>query len=112
LSIGLAHLEVSGTPDPVPGLPDRHVLLVSIIYHFVTFLVFITDRPGQMPPPIPLDGWVLIAPAFGVVEYPPMRMVLGTEVTQILRVHSNWLPMVNISAIQRSLTPPQITRPN
>jgi hypothetical protein len=34
---------------------------VSIVNHWVTFLIFITDRPGQQPPPLPLDRWSLLA---------------------------------------------------
>jgi hypothetical protein len=54
LSLGLAHINVSSTPIPQPGQPDRQIALVSIVYHWVTFLIFITDRPGQQPPPMSL----------------------------------------------------------
>lgn len=112
LSIGFAHLEVSSTPDPRPGPPDRRVLLAAIVYHFVTLLVYIVDAPGQMPPPLPADGWQLLSPAFGPVEFPPLRTVPGNEITQVLTVHSHWLPMVNADRFRRADLPPQITQRN
>ncbi len=112
LGIGFVHIDISRTPDPQPGPPDRQVLLVGIVYHFMTVLVYITDAPGQLPPPIPLDGWQLIWPAFGPVEFPPMRVVHGTEVREILTNHSAWLPLVNHKGIRRLLEPPQISHRN
>jgi len=112
LGIGFAHIDISRTPDPQPGPPDRQILLVGIVYHFMTLLVYITDAPGQLPPPVPPDGWQLIWPAFGPVEFPPMRVVRGTEVREILTNHSRWLPLVNHSGIRRSLNPPQISHRN
>ena len=32
------------------------------VFCWVTFLIFITDRPGQQPPPLPLDRWSLLWP--------------------------------------------------
>lgn len=112
LSIGLAHIDISKTPVPRPGPPDRQILLVGIVYHSMTLLVFVTDSPGQAPPPIPLDGWTLIWPAFGPVEFPSMRTVPGNEVTEIIANHSKWLPMVHVSGIHRSIAPPRVSRRN
>lgn len=112
LGIGLVHIDISRTPDPQPGPPDRQILLVGIVYHLMTLLVYITDAPGQLPPPIPPDGWQLIWPAFGLVEFPPMRVVHGTEVREILTNHSTWLPLVNHTGIRRSLEPPQVAHRN
>jgi len=112
LSIGLAHINISSTPDPQPGRPDRQLLLVGIVYHFMTLLVFITDWPGQVPPPVPLDGWALLWPTSRPIEFAPMRTVSGNEVTEILANHSKWLPMVHVSSIRRSIVPPQISRRN
>lgn len=112
LSIGLAHIEVSATPIPEPGPADRRVLLVAIVYHFITVLIYIVDGPGQMPPPIPLDGWLLVCPAFDSVDFSPLRVVAGNEVTEILTNHSRWLPMIRISDFRRSNAPPRITHRN
>lgn len=112
LSIGLAHIDISSTPHPRPGPPDRQILLVGIVYHFMTLLAFITDSPDQQPPPIPFDGWTLVWPAFGVVEFPPMRIVPGNEVTEILANHNRWLPMVNVAGIRRSPEPPRTSHRN
>jgi hypothetical protein len=108
LGIGSAHIEVSMTPDPRPGPADRHILLAAIVYHLVTLLVYVVDGSGQMPLPVPPDGWALFAPAFGVVEFPPSRAVTGNEITNLLTVHSHWLPMVNVAQIRRAAGQPQI----
>lgn len=112
LSIGLVHIDISNTPVPQPGPPDRQILLVAIVYHFMTLLVFVTDSPGQAPPPIPLDGWTLIWPAFETVEFAPMRAVPGNEVTEIMMNHGKWLPMVHVPGIRRSTEPPRVVHRN
>jgi hypothetical protein len=112
LSVALAHINVSATPWPRPGGPDRQIALVAVVYHFVTFLVFVTDRPGQPPPPLPIHRWVLIWPARGPVEYPPMATLDVNELTRTMTDHSRWLPIVQVSAIRRSPQPPQFHHRN
>ena len=46
LGIGFAHLDISRTPDPQPGPPDRQILLTGIVYHSMTLLVYIIDAPA------------------------------------------------------------------
>jgi hypothetical protein len=112
LSIALAHIEISATPVARPGPADRRVLLVAIVYHYMTLLVFIPSDPSQVPPPVQLDGWTLIWPAFTSVEYPPMRTVDGNELTRTLADHSGWLPMVYHAGIRRTSEPPTVKRRN
>ena len=59
LSLALTHIDVSSAP----GRPVRQIAFTAIVYHQVTFLVFITDSPGQQPPPLPLDRWTRLWPA-------------------------------------------------
>jgi hypothetical protein len=42
LSIALVHIDVSSTPVPRAAGPDRQIALVSIVYHCLTFLIFMT----------------------------------------------------------------------
>ncbi len=102
LSIGLVHIDVSSTFVPRRGDPDSQIALVSITYHWATFLVFITDRPGQRPPPLPLDRWSLLWPARRSVEYPPLATLSGDELTATMVEHGHWLPPVQVTAIRRS----------
>lgn len=112
LSIAHVHLDVSSTPVPRPGEPDSQIALVSIVYHWVTFLIFITDRPGQQPPPLPLDRWSLLWPVRGQVEYPPLATLNGNELTRTMVEHGHWLPPVQVAAIRRSPIPPQVRHRN
>lgn len=102
MSIGLAHIDVSATPIPRPGPPDRQVLLVAIVYHYVSFLVFITDSPGQTGPVPPPQQWTLVWPLFGLglVEYPPMSTVSGTELTEIFTKLGRWIPPIHVPVRQ------------
>jgi hypothetical protein len=112
LSIGLAHIDVSSTPIPRPGGPDSQIALVSIIYHWVTFMIFITNRPGQQPPPLPLDRWSLLWPVRAPAEYPPPAALTGNELTRTMVEHRHWLPPVQAAAIRRSPIPPQVRHRN
>jgi hypothetical protein len=112
LSIALAHIDVSSTPVPRPGEPDRQIALVSIVYHQVTFLIFITDRPGQQPPPLPIDRWSLLWPVRGSVEYPPPVTLSGNELTTTMVAHGHWLPPVQVTTIRRSPLSPQVRHRN
>jgi hypothetical protein len=112
LSIGLVHINVSSTPVPRPGEQYSQIALVSIVYHWVTFMTFITDRPGQQPPPLPLDRWSLLWPVREPVEYPPLAVVNGHELTRTMVEHGHWMPPVQAAAIRRSLIPPQVRHRN
>jgi hypothetical protein len=107
LSIALVHIDVSPAPIARPGDQVRQIALVSITYHWATFLVFITDKPGQRPPPLPLDRWSLLWPARSPAEFPPPATLTGTELTTIMTEHSHWLPPVQATTIRRSAVPPQ-----
>ena len=112
LSIGLAHIDVSSTPVPRPGGPDSQIALVSIVYHWVTFMIFITNRPGQQPPPLPLDRWSLLWPVRAPAEYPPPAALTGNELTRTMVEHGHWMPPVQTAAIRRSPIPPQVRHRN
>jgi hypothetical protein len=45
MGVALAQLDVSATPVPQPGPPDRRALMVEIVYHYISLLVLIA---GQM----------------------------------------------------------------
>jgi hypothetical protein len=71
LSIALGQIDVSATPVPEPGPADRRILLTSIVYHYISILVFITNSPGRAwPPPLSPTQWTRVWPPFSQVEYP------------------------------------------
>jgi hypothetical protein len=105
IALALAQIEVSDTPIPRPGPPDRQVLLASIVYHHLSILVFIADSPGQQRRPMPpLPQWVMSWPVFGLggVEYPPPALVKGSELTQIFVDPGRWIPPIHVSGIRRA----------
>lgn len=105
LAVALAQMEVSATPIPRPGPPDRQVLLASIVYHHLSILVFITDSPGQQSgPKPPLSQWVMSWPVFGssVVEFPPSASVKGSELTELFTNTGRWIPPIHVSGIRRT----------
>jgi hypothetical protein len=113
LSIALAQIDVSATPIPRPGPPDRRILLTSIVYHNISFLVFITDPPGQVwPPPLSPAQWTRVWPSFGQVEYPPMSSVRGTELTEIFTRLGRWMPPVNVPIVHLPDSTPEIRHRN
>lgn len=112
LSVALTHINVSKTPWARPGDPECQIAFVAIVYHCVTFLVFITDAPGQQPPPLPLDRWTLLWPTRGPVDYPPMTTLDGNELTRTMVDHSRWLPTVQVPSIRRSPVSPQFRQHN
>jgi hypothetical protein len=108
LSLALAQLDVSATLDPRPGPPDRRALLVAIVYHCVTILVFIADSARQSPPPLPLAQWALLWPQLsGHVEYPSIGSVSGPELTEVFTHPGRWIPPVRVP-IRRSILPPEV----
>lgn len=104
LAVALAQMDVSATPIPRPGPPDRRVLLVSIVYHHLSILVFITDSPGQLGPKPSLSQWVMSWPVFGLggVEYPPSALVKGSELTEIFTNTGRWIPPIHVSGTRRA----------
>jgi hypothetical protein len=111
LTLALTHIEVSATYTPRHDDPVRQIVLTAIVYHQVTFLVFITDSPGQQAPPLPLDRWTLLWPAWSAVDYPPPALVDGNELTRTMTDH-RWMPTVAVSGIRRSPIPPEIRHRN
>jgi hypothetical protein len=103
LSIAQAQMDVSNTPIVRPGDPYRRVLLTAIVYHSLTFLVFITDSPGQqVAPPIRFDLWSRMWPISGsTAEYPPMLAISGPELTATLAQPDRWIPPVRFSRLRR-----------
>jgi len=110
ISLGLAQIDVSATPVARPGPPDRRVLMVAITYHYMSILVFIADSKGQAWPQLSPTQWVLAWPAFGIgmVEFPPMSAVTGSELTEIFTHPGRWIPPVQVSAIRDSDLDPEI----
>lgn len=111
LSLALAHIDVSSTFAPRQDDPVRQIAFTAIVYHQVTFLVFITDSPGQQAPLLPLDRWTLLWPTWGPVDYPPPVLVDGNELTKTFTDH-RWMPTVGVSRIRRSQIPPKIRHRN
>src|SRR5258708_2533105 len=62
ISLALAQIDVSATPDARPGPPDRRALLVAIVYHYFSILVIITDSPKQAWPQLLFTQWTLLCP--------------------------------------------------
>lgn len=110
ISLGLEQIDVSATPVVIPGPPDRRVLMVAIVYHHISILVFIADSPGQTWPQLLPTQWTLAWPLFGLglLEYPPMRPVTGTELTEIFTQPGRWMPPVRTSAIRHWESDPKV----
>lgn len=113
IGLALEQIDVSATPVPRPGAADRRVLLVEIIYHHITILVFIADSPGQAWPSLSPTAWTMVWPALGrsTVYYPPPSSVRGSEIEEILTQPQRWIPTVH-SHIRRSGQPPVVTYRN
>jgi hypothetical protein len=112
MGVALAQIDVSATPAPRPGPPDRRALMVEIIYHHITMLVLIADSPGQTWPQRSPVKWTLIWPSFGVAEFPPMSPITKEERTEILTHPGRWIPPVQVSAIRHSDRPPVVRHRN
>ncbi len=110
LSIALSQIDVSATPVPQPGPPDRRILLVSFVYHYVSILIFITDSLGQTWPPLSLTQWTRVWPLFGlgVIEYPPMGSLNGTELTEIFTNPGRWIPPVQVPIVRQPDSTPKV----
>jgi hypothetical protein len=96
LSIALAQVDVSATEVARPDPPDRRALLVAVVYHHFSVLVFIANSPGQSWPRMPFEKWTLFWPLLGLrqPEFPPLRTVSGTELTEIFTHPGRWIPPV------------------
>jgi hypothetical protein len=112
IGVALARMDVSATPIPQPGPPDRRALMVEIVYHHISLLVFIGDSPGQTWPQLSLVKWTLIWPSFGVAEFPPMSSITKEERTELLTHPGRWIPPVHVSAIRQSDLPPVVRHRN
>jgi hypothetical protein len=112
LSIASAHVEIGAAPKPVPGETDRHAMLTAITYHYVTFLAFITDSPGLLPPPVDLARWCLLWPVTGDVDFPPSVPADAADLRRMLLDHRRWLPLSELDTFHRSPFPPQLRQRN
>lgn len=110
ISVGMAQLDVSTTFVPRPGPPDRRVLMVSIVYHYLNIFVFIADSPGQAPLPLSPAQWTQLSPVYGMgrIEFPPVRSVSGTELTKIFTHPGRWIKPVQSLPIRQSGAEPEV----
>lgn len=112
MGVGLVQMDISATPVPRPGPPDRRALMVEIAYHYITLLVLVADSPGQTWPQLSPVKWALIWPSFGMTEFPPMSSITQDERTEVLTRPGQWIPPVQVSGIRRSSQPPVVRRRN
>jgi hypothetical protein len=112
MGVALAQIDISATPAPQPGPPDRRALMVEIVYHRITMLVLIADSPGQTWPQLSPVSWTRLWPSFGVAEFPPMSAITAEERTEILTHPGRWIPPVHVSAIRHSDRPPVVRHRN
>lgn len=112
MGIALAQIDISATPVPQPGPPDRRALMVEIVYHHITLLILAADSPGQTWPQLSPVKWTLIWPAFGTAEFPPLSSVTADERTEILTHPGRWIPPVHVPAIRQSGQPPVVRHRN
>ncbi len=113
VGLALEQVDVSATPIPRPGAADRRVLLVEIVYHYITILVLIADSPGQAWPPLSPAAWTMVWPALGnsTVYYPPPSSVRGPDIEEILTKPDRWIPPIH-STIRRLGQPPVVRHRN
>jgi hypothetical protein len=112
MGVALAQMDVSATPVPQPGPPDRRALMVEMVYHHISVLVFIADSPAQTWPQLSPVKWTLMWPSFGMAEFPPMSPITKEERTEILSHPGRWIPPVQVSAIRQSGLPPVVRHRN
>ena len=111
LALARAHIDVSSIFAPRQDDPVRQIAFTAILYHQVTFLVFITDAPGLQAPPLQIDRWTRLWPAWGAVDYPPPTLTDGNELTRTMTDY-RWMPIVSVSGIRPSPVPPEIRHRN
>jgi hypothetical protein len=111
MGVALAQMDVSATPVPQPGPPDRRALIAEIVYHHITMLVFISDSPAQTWPQLSPAKWALMWPSFGMAEFPPMIPITRDERTELLSRPGRWIPPVQ-AAIRQSDQPPVVRHRN
>ena len=112
LGVALAQVDVSATLVPQPGPPDRRALMMGLVYHHMSVLVFIADSPGQTWPQLSPVKWTLMWPSFGMGEFPPMSPVTKEERTEIFSHPGRWIPPVQVWAVRQSGLPPVVRRRN
>jgi hypothetical protein len=112
IGVALAQIDVSATPVPQPGPPDRRGLMVEIVYHHISMLIFIADSPGQAWPQLSPVKWTLVWPSFGMAEFPPLDSVTADERTDVLAKPGRWIPPVQVPVIQQPDLPPVVRRRN
>jgi hypothetical protein len=111
LALALALIDVSSTFAPRQDDPVRQIAFTAIVYHWVTFLVFITDSPGLQAPPPQIDRWTRLWPAWSGVDYPPPTLTDGNELTRTMS-DQRWMPTVSVSGVRASPVPPKIQHCN
>jgi len=92
----LSQMDVSATPDPRPGQPDRRILTVAIVSHRLCMLVFIADSPGPVGPPLSALQWSPLWPSVGSIEYPPRRYMTRPELWRLFTEPGRWIPAVQV----------------
>lgn len=114
--MALVQASIGASPHPVPGERQRHALLMMIVYRYLSLLVFIGGDHGELvpvvPPPVPLNRWVLIWPGAGAAGYPPDQALDADELTRTMVDHSAWYPLSPINVFERSPFPPQTINRN
>ncbi len=103
LRIGQAQIEVSDTPVVRPGDPCRLILKTAIIWHHLTFLVYVpdSDTVGKQGPQRPIDQWTLAWPCSASgIDYPPMRAIAESDIMSALTDHQSWLPYVLAAGVR------------
>ena len=88
--------------DPSAPSAREGALLVAIVHHHFSVLVFIANSPGQSWPRMSFEKWTLFWPLLGLrqPEFPPLRTVSGTELTEIFTHPGRWIPPVRGSGMQ------------
>jgi hypothetical protein len=109
IKMALAQVDVSATPIPRVGPPDRRALLAEIVYHYITIVVFMADSPGQTGPSLSPALWTMVWPALGrtTVFYPPTSVVHGSEIEAVLTKPQRWIPTIH-TEIRRSDDAPMV----
>jgi hypothetical protein len=110
MGIALAQIDVSATPVPQPGPPDRRALMMG-------------DRlpPHQHADPCrrftradvasALPGEVdTVWPTFGAAEFPPLSPITADERTEILIHTGRWIPPVHVPG-HSAVRPAPVIRP-
>lgn len=107
-----ATLDIGDTVRAVRGERTRMSLLSTITCHYLTFLTYIPDVRGYRGPDVDYKQWARLAPNRLDVTYPPLDLVIASELHRTMTVHRSWARLSDHDGFVREQQGPRIIRRN